>query len=323
MLCLVLLCIIYIIHIIYIFTIYICVCLSLSGDGVDPQPPGLGPEDSPLPVKHELADEVAAQETAAAIASDVFFQGGERDDLTLAWPPPACCMFEKGPVGAPPLFPHGAERYAAHGDGEGPSGEPSPTAANDIIACDLSRAPIKVEVDTRPMCMRSAAPEPVGDEGIGHASQDHGWSLAPPPAQRSALAAEDPVPNRNNPRARKAPNSWRTNPKQFVCHRGFARPAQLEEHKAASHRPFKPFRCLECGKSFTQKTRLKTHQSVHTGERPFSCRICGKMFSRQDNCLRHERFHGGLKPYGCGQCGKSFTVLGNLKIHQEIHLKGR
>ncbi|XP_034411395.1 zinc finger protein 629-like [Cyclopterus lumpus] len=290
-------------------------------------------------VKHEPADELAAQETADdAVTADICFQAAERGDLS--WPPPACCMFEKSSVAMQPhiqMFPAQAERYAAHGDRES-SGDSLSTAAKDI---DPLRVPIKVEVDVRPMCMRSAPSEPVHNQRVGHAShaaasqdrcsQPAGPSLAPPPAQRSTvtafgLNAEDPVPNRSsNPRAKKVPNAWKANQKLFVCsvcNRGFPRLHQLEEHRA-SHRLFKPFRCLECGKSFTQKTRLKTHQSVHTGERPFSCKICGKMFSRQDNCLRHERFHDGLKPYVCGQCGKSFTVLGNLKIHQEIHLQGR
>ncbi|XP_070830112.1 zinc finger protein 91-like [Chaetodon trifascialis] len=168
------------------------------------------------------------------------------------------------------------------------------------------------------------------DECLQSASRQAGPSLAQPHAQRSAADSlgpnsQDHILSRNNLRAKRLMNVWRTNQKLFicsVCNRGFPRLSQLEEHQA-THQLFKPFRCLECGKSFTQKTRLKTHQSVHTGERPFSCKICGKMFSRQDNCLRHERFHSGLKPYSCGQCGKSFTVLGNLKMHQEIHLKGR
>lgn len=64
---------------------------------------------------------------------------------------------------------------------------------------------------------------------------------------------------------------------------------------AFSFSPPKPFRCEECGKSFTQRMRLITHRRVHTGEKPFRCQLCGKTFSRQDNCLRHMRLHSGQR----------------------------
>ncbi|XP_068457180.1 zinc finger protein Xfin-like [Clinocottus analis] len=296
-------------------------------------------------VKHEPADEPVARESPGdTLTADVFFEVGERDELI--WPPPACRMFEESPVAMQPniqMFAPQTEQYAAHRNAESSSNSSS-TAAEEMADVALS-VPIKVEVDVRPMCMRSASSESVHNEQIRHAPrpavgqdqylqsalQQAGPSLAPPlappPAQRSAAnafgrSAEDPAPNRINMRAKKVMHVWKGHQKQFLCsfcNRGFPRLSLLEEHKAC-HQLFKPFRCLECGKSFTQKTRLKTHQSVHTGERPFSCKICGKMFSRQDNCLRHERFHSGLKPYSCGMCSKSFTVLGNLKIHQEVHL---
>ncbi|CAL1579097.1 unnamed protein product [Knipowitschia caucasica] len=49
------------------------------------------------------------------------------------------------------------------------------------------------------------------------------------------------------------------------------------------------FRCDQCGKTFTVKWRLISHQSVHTGAKPFSCSKCGTRFSRRDSCVRHEK----------------------------------
>uniref|UniRef100_A0A4W4GBK8 C2H2-type domain-containing protein n=1 Tax=Electrophorus electricus TaxID=8005 RepID=A0A4W4GBK8_ELEEL len=78
------------------------------------------------------------------------------------------------------------------------------------------------------------------------------------------------------------------------CGKRFTQRNRLVSHQWV-HTGSKPFRCEECGKGFTQRTRLITHKRIHTGEKPYHCQLCGKMFSRQDNCLRHVRLHSGQR----------------------------
>uniref|UniRef100_A0A3B1JBC8 C2H2-type domain-containing protein n=1 Tax=Astyanax mexicanus TaxID=7994 RepID=A0A3B1JBC8_ASTMX len=80
-------------------------------------------------------------------------------------------------------------------------------------------------------------------------------------------------------------------PRQYTSKNSPGNMLPLWERTAAVQLRTKPFRCEQCGKRFTQRTRLITHRRIHTGEKPYHCQLCGKMFSRQDNCL------------SCGQCG--------------------
>uniref|UniRef100_A0A8C8AUN8 C2H2-type domain-containing protein n=1 Tax=Otus sunia TaxID=257818 RepID=A0A8C8AUN8_9STRI len=100
------------------------------------------------------------------------------------------------------------------------------------------------------------------------------------------------------------------------CGKSFSWKKNLASHQRL-HREGRPFAC--CGKGFRQKQSLITHERIHTGEKPYRCGDCGKSFSQRPNLLTHRRVHTGERPFPCAQCGKSFSQKPKLRSQQRSY----
>ncbi|CDQ68993.1 unnamed protein product [Oncorhynchus mykiss] len=78
-----------------------------------------------------------------------------------------------------------------------------------------------------------------------------------------------------------------------------------------------PYPCQYCGKRFHQKSDMKKHTYIHTGEKPHKCQVCGKAFSQSSNLITHSRKHTGFKSFGCEICAKGFQRKVDLRRHHE------
>jgi len=106
------------------------------------------------------------------------------------------------------------------------------------------------------------------------------------------------------------------------CSRSYSTQQRLKDHRRKIHANRGEFPCTLCTKMFPNKRNLQLHMDRHTGIGPHSCRGCMKKFMIKTDCEHHQRSCDRLvrKDYVCNVCGKAFSTRTHLTFHQKIHI---
>ncbi|XP_047430539.1 zinc finger protein 91-like [Mugil cephalus] len=79
--------------------------------------------------------------------------------------------------------------------------------------------------------------------------------------------------------------------------------------------------CLQCGKTFSTSTHLKSHLIAHSSVRSFKCTQCDKSYKRYRDLKDHLFIHCAPKTpsIACSQCEKTFSSQSLLEVHLLDH----
>lgn len=103
-----------------------------------------------------------------------------------------------------------------------------------------------------------------------------------------------------------------------VCGAAWSRAAVAADHVSRRHGgPAPRHTCALCGHHESTLSKFRSHMKNHA-ERP-KCELCGKTFRDRTNLKTHLFIHNGEKEYSCPQCSKRFLFKKAMEVHMVTH----
>lgn len=80
-------------------------------------------------------------------------------------------------------------------------------------------------------------------------------------------------------------------------------------------------KCKDCGLEFKKPHKLLEHQALEHGQgQTFICDMCGKIFTSKSLLMSHQKYHKGVKSKKCFKCPSIFTEGKGLRTHlRRVH----
>ena len=101
------------------------------------------------------------------------------------------------------------------------------------------------------------------------------------------------------------------------CGKQFSRADSLARHKQLHTGRFTYF-CEKCKKGYNSSTAFKAHLDKHEGV-TYRCLYCGKMFSQKQARDYHSSVHTGDYRFKCNKCKIGFNDKKLFEKHMENH----
>ncbi|CAG9136557.1 unnamed protein product [Plutella xylostella] len=105
-----------------------------------------------------------------------------------------------------------------------------------------------------------------------------------------------------------------------LCGAAWSRAAVAADHVARAHGSAPPTHaCSACDHVAPTFGKLRVHMKVHNERQ--KCEICGKSFTDRSSLRTHLFIHKGEKEYACPRCNKLFLFKKAMEVHLVTHLE--